>query len=121
MASNFPEIGRWIKCSIATHEFTCKVCSYVESVEAAIMNFSKMDSDPLFDKEVEVQYLDGDSDQFSMEDLRRYNWSYVETPSEENLKTAAIQSDNVQRQISCAFCKSNTTELKSCKACKKVY
>ena len=57
----------------------------------------------LFETAVTITHMDGCEDSLTLEELGRYYWSYVEAPSEENLKTATIQSDNLQRRISCAF------------------
>ena len=64
----FPEVGRWIKCSIGDHTFKCEVKGY-ENVEgwscSAVGFFDETE------QHVAVTYEDGDDDSFSSEDLAR--------------------------------------------------
>ena len=65
--------------------------------------------------------MSGEDDVLSIADLTSYQWTYVEAPSDEELRASVIQKDNCRLEISCGHCKSDTTILKACKACHKVY
>uniref|UniRef100_A0A7M5XIV9 MYND-type domain-containing protein n=1 Tax=Clytia hemisphaerica TaxID=252671 RepID=A0A7M5XIV9_9CNID len=118
MVPSLPESGKWITYRIGDHEFTCQVGDYehhrTETIDSA-------GSHQYFDTCVTVKHMDGSEDTMTLEELSRYSWSYVEVPSQETLQAAATQGSNIQREIECAFCKSNTRKLRACNSCKKSY
>ena len=118
-ASNLPEIGRWIKCTVTTdYNFECKILGYEDDINSISISIT---GDVLMEQLVNVQYLDGDDDSLTMEDLKRYKWIYVQTPSEEECIAHVNQVENRRREIACGHCKSDIVALKACKACHNVY
>ena len=118
--SELPEIGRWIKCTMTCdYDYKCKVMSYEDDINTISLDFNT--GDTVMEQIVNIQYLDGSDDSLSKEDLAKYKWTYVQTPSEEELVAAVNRVENRRREISCAHCKSDTVILKACKACHNVY
>ena len=100
-------------------EFKCKVCSY-EDVES----FGWMAGAGAHQEtecQVVVEYEGGDDDCLDETFLNSINWSYTPAPGKEELDIAVQKRDNEVRGISCQSCKSTSSKLLKCEACKKVH
>ena len=117
--SVWPEVGRWIKYTDRQGELKCKVYRYEDggSVGWTLGVGAYQETE----RQAVVEYDVGDEDMLSEPFLKMINWSYTGAPGEEELEIAVTKRNNEIRGISCQTCKSTSSKLLKCKACKKVY
>eukprot|EP00092_Neocalanus_flemingeri_P036035 GFUD01039235.1.p1 GENE.GFUD01039235.1~~GFUD01039235.1.p1 ORF type:complete len:447 (-),score=102.38 GFUD01039235.1:61-1401(-) len=123
--SGLPEVGMWIKYTIMDREFRCKVVSH-ESMDSCkdegeyfewVLGLNGYEDDHQF----VVEYDDGEDDTLEGSFLKRMNWSCTPAPGKEELEVAVQQRSNQMLGYCCQMCKSTSTKMLRCKACKKVH
>lgn len=121
--AGLPELGRWIQYSWKNTDNNrlerCKVVEYedVESFGWTLGTGSYQETE----KQVVLVYEGGDTDSQDANFFKMVNWSYITEPGKEELETAVQKRNNDLLGYSCEACKSTSSKLLKCQACKKVH
>ena len=120
--SGLPRIGMWIKYQFKIEnetQFVCKVKEYEDCESFGWTAGGGAHHE--VEQQAVLEYPGGDVDSQAEAFFRMINWSYIPEPSEEEQATAVIKRNNQLLGYFCQACKTTSTKLLLCQACKVVH
>ena len=124
MASKgLPDVGRWISMTHLGTRSKCEVLDHEESMNDIDDEFRKWLMEDKIFMHAKVRHPNGDEICYDERGLLKFNWHYIEPPTEDEDTTETVSSIERRNNILgnfCNYCETISKKLLQCSGCKKV-